>query len=86
MDTWYTPIAEPITAMVVKIWSYVPNVVAAIVILIVGLALAKVITSIIVKGLKLSKLDVASEKSGLAKVLKAGEMIFSGSCFVNLMK
>lgn len=77
MGEWITPIKEPIMAMAIKIWSYVPNVVAAIVILLVGLVIAKIVTDIIVKLLQLSKLDVASEKSGLADMLKTGEIKLS---------
>lgn len=74
MGDWYTPIKEPIQAMAIKIWGYVPNVIGAIIILLVGLALAKVITNIIIKALKLSKLDVASEKAGIANMMKVGEI------------
>jgi len=74
MGEWITPISEPITAMVIKIWSYVPNVIAAIVILLVGLVVSKILSSAIIRLLKLSKIDVLSEKSGLAKMLKVGEI------------
>jgi len=74
MGEWLLPVKEPITAMALKIWSYVPNVIAAIVILLVGLVISKILASLIVKILKLSKLDVLSEKSGLAKMLKVGEI------------
>lgn len=74
MGEWVTPIKEPIMAMAIKIWGYVPNVIAAIVILLVGLVIVKILTNIIVRLLKLSKIDVASEKSGLAAMLKVGEI------------
>lgn len=70
----YTPIKEPIVAMALKIWGYVPNVVAAIIIFLLGLVISKAIARTIVKLLKLSKLDLASDKSGLANMLKAGEI------------
>ncbi|MBI4335167.1 MAG: hypothetical protein HY589_00755 [Candidatus Omnitrophica bacterium] len=69
-----TPIREPIVAMGLKIWSYVPNVIAAALILLVGLFVSKIAAAVIGKILKISKLDVAAEKFGLAKVLKAGEI------------
>jgi len=74
MGEWYTPIAEPITAMAIKIWGYVPNVLAAIIFLIIGLVVSKIVAGFVVRALKLSKLDVASEKSGLAKILQVGEI------------
>ena len=74
MGDWYTPIKEPVTAMAIKIWSYIPNVLAAIVIFVVGLIISKILTNVIVRLLKLSKLDVASEKAGVANMLKVGEI------------
>jgi hypothetical protein len=74
MVEWMTLVQEPVTAMAMKLWGYVPNVIAAIVILAVGLVLAKLLASIIGKVLKLSKLDVAAEKTGIAKMLMVGEI------------
>jgi len=74
METWLVAIKEPISAMAVKIWGYIPNVVAAVLILIIGLVACKIIASIIVRALKLSKLDVLSEKSGLANILRQGDI------------
>jgi hypothetical protein len=74
MGGWMEPIREPITAMALKIWSYVPNVIAAMLILVVGLVISKILASILVKILKVSKIDVVSEKSGLAKMLTVGEI------------
>ncbi|MCM8781651.1 MAG: hypothetical protein NC828_01135 [Candidatus Omnitrophica bacterium] len=74
MKNWMIPIKEPIAAMAIKIWDYVPNVIAAIVILVVGLFLSKILANIIVRILKFSKIDVVSEKSGFAKMLEVGEI------------
>ena len=74
MGGWIRLLKEPVIAMVTKIWGYVPNVIAAAIILAVGLVLSKIVASIIGRVLKLSKIDVASEKSGLAKMLKVGEI------------
>ena len=85
MGEWITPIKEPITAMAIKMWSYVPNTVAAIVILLLGLVVVKIIAAIIGKALKLSKLDVASEKSGLANMLRVGEVKLSVSGIIETL-
>ncbi len=74
MVDWVAPIRDPILAMGIKIWGYVPNVLAAIVIFIAGLVVSKMAANIIGKVLKLSKLDTLSEKSGLEKILAAGEI------------
>ncbi len=85
MGDWVTPIKEPIVAMALKMWGYIPNVIAAIVILLVGLVVVKLLASIIGKVLKLSKLDVASEKSGLAKMMKIGEIKLSLSGIIETL-
>lgn len=74
MGGWVRLLKEPIIAMATKIWTYVPNVIAAAIILAAGLMLSKIIAGIIGRVLKISKIDVASEKSGLAKILKIGEI------------
>jgi hypothetical protein len=74
MGDWVTPIREPIAAMAVKMWGYVPNIIAAIVIMLVGVLVSKILADIIVRVLKLSKLDVAAEKSGLANMMRMGEI------------
>jgi len=85
MGEWITPIREPITAMAIKMWGYVPNTVAAIVILLLGLVVVKILAAIIGKALKLSKLDVASEKSGLANMLRIGEVKLSLSGIIETL-
>ena len=74
MVEWMTLVQEPVTAMALKIWGYVPNVIAAIVILVLGLVVAKLLAGIIGKILQLSKLDVAADKIGLNKMLAVGEI------------
>jgi len=85
MGEWIMPIKEPVAAMAIKIWSYVPNVVASIVIALVGLVVVKLLASIIGKILKLSKLDILSEKSGLAKMLQIGEIKLSLSGIIETL-
>ena len=65
---------EPVTAMLVKIWSYIPNLVAALVILLVGWIIARTISSLVEKVLAVAKLDVAAEKAGLNDILAKGDV------------
>ncbi|MDD5449585.1 MAG: hypothetical protein PHO42_03195 [Candidatus Omnitrophica bacterium] len=77
MGGWVRLLKEPVIAMATKVWGYIPNVLAAAVILAVGLVLSKFIARIIGRVLKLSRIDVVSEKSGLAGMLKIGEIKLS---------
>ncbi len=65
---------EPVVAMLTKVWSYVPNLVAAIVILLVGWLLAKVIASIVERVLEVARVDMAAEKAGLNDILAKGDV------------
>ena len=67
-------IKEPVTAMLVKIWSYVPNLVAALVILLVGWIIAKAIAAVVEKVLEIVKVDMAAEKAGLNDILAKGDV------------
>ena len=74
MDYLNVVVVDPVKAMSVKIWSYIPAIAGAIVILVVGWLIAKVIEAIIARVLKAVKLDAASEKAGIAGVLAQGEI------------
>ena len=65
-------VVDPVKAMLIKIWSYIPTIFAAILILVVGWFIAKIIETIVVRVLKLVKLDVASDKAGISNILAQG--------------
>lgn len=65
---------DPIQAMFVKIWGYVPSIVGAILILVIGCFIAKLIETVIARVLKMIKLDMASEKAGIEKILAQGDV------------
>lgn len=67
-------LVDPVKAMSVKIWGYIPAIAGAIVILVVGWLIAKFIEAIVARVLKAVKLDAASEKAGIANVLAQGEI------------
>lgn len=72
---WLTlVVADPMKAMLIKVWSYVPAIAGAIVILVVGWLIAKVIETVIVRVLKAIRLDTASDKAGISNVLAHGEI------------
>ncbi|MBN2453119.1 MAG: hypothetical protein JXB40_02505 [Candidatus Omnitrophica bacterium] len=77
MESLNVVVMDPIKAMAIKIWSYIPAIVGAIVILVVGWLLAKLIEAIVVRVLKAVRLDMASEKAGIANVLAQGDVRLS---------
>src|SRR3989338_5690715 len=74
MDRLTLIIADPVKAMLIKIWSYIPVIVGVILILIVGWLIAKLIESIVVRLLKAVRLDVASDKAGISNILAQGDI------------
>lgn len=74
MTEWLVLIEEPAKAMLVKIWSYIPNLIGCFVIFLVGWIVAKVLEEVVTKVLAFVKIDVAAEKSGLNDILEKGEI------------
>jgi hypothetical protein len=67
-------VADPVRAMLIKVWGYVPTVVAAILILVVGWFIAKLVETIVARVLKMIRLDMASEKAGISNMLAQGDI------------
>jgi len=74
MDRLALIVADPVKAMLIKIWSYIPTIIGAIVILVVGWVIAKFVEAIVVRALKAARLDVVSDKAGVANMLAQGEI------------
>lgn len=74
MDWLTFVVVDPVKAMMVKIWSYIPSIAGAIVILVVGWLIAKLVEAIVGRILKTVRLDAASDKAGISKVLAQGEI------------
>ena len=74
MDWLTFVVVDPVKAMFIRLWGYIPSIVGAIVIFVVGWLLAKLIESVIVRALKAVRLDSASDKAGVANVLAHGEI------------
>ncbi|MBU0605036.1 MAG: hypothetical protein KKH77_01970 [Candidatus Omnitrophica bacterium] len=77
MDNLNVVVMEPIKVMAIKIWSYIPAIAGAIIILVVGWLLAKLIETIVTKILKAVRLDSVSDKIGISKVLAQGDIKMS---------
>ncbi|MCX5686010.1 MAG: hypothetical protein NTW09_00860, partial [Candidatus Omnitrophica bacterium] len=74
MDWLTFVVVDPVKAMLIRVWGYVPAIAGAIVILIIGWLAAKLIEAVVVRVLKALRLDVASDKAGLTNVLARGEI------------
>ena len=85
MDRFAIIVADPVKAMLIKVWSYVPAILGAIVILVVGWIVAKFVEAIVVRALKAARLDVVSDKAGLANMLAQGDIKWTLSELVGVM-
>ena len=74
MDWLTFVVVDPVKAMLIRIWGYIPAIAGAIVILIVGWLIAKLVEAVIVRVLKAVRLDVASDKAGVSNILAQGEI------------
>jgi hypothetical protein len=70
-------VVDPVKAMSAKIWGYIPSIAGAIVILVIGWLIAKLIEALVTRILKAVKLDDASEKAGIRAVLAKGDIKLS---------
>jgi hypothetical protein len=74
---WENLIVEPVTQMLTKMMAYLPVLLGALVILIVGWLVAKAIKRIIDWLLKLIRLDALADKAGISEILKKGNLKIS---------
>ena len=75
MNDWLTVVVtDPVKAMLIRISGYVPVLLGALLIIVIGWLIAKVLEIIVVRVLRIIKLDMASEKAGIAKVLAQGDI------------
>jgi hypothetical protein len=74
MDWLTFVVVDPVKAMLIKVWGYIPSIAGAIVILVIGWFIAKLVEAVIVRVLKTIRLDAASDKAGVSNVLSQGEI------------
>jgi hypothetical protein len=74
MDWLTFVVVDPVKAMSVKVWSYVPVIAGAILILVIGWLIAKLLEAVIARVLKAIRLDEASDKAGISNILAHGEI------------
>ena len=71
---WDNLIFEPVREMLTKIMAYLPVLLGALLILIVGWIVAKIIRSIVNGALKVVHFDALADKAGISEVLRKGDL------------
>jgi hypothetical protein len=71
---WENLIVEPVREMLTKIMAYLPVLLGALIILIVGWIVAKIIRSIVNGVLKVVRFDALADKAGISEVLRKGDL------------
>jgi hypothetical protein len=74
LDQLKTAIYQPMDMLVTKLVGFVPRLLSVLIILILGWVLALFVEKVVVRFLKLARLDAISEKSGIANVLLKGDI------------
>ncbi|MGA2916760.1 MAG: hypothetical protein ABSE89_12110 [Sedimentisphaerales bacterium] len=71
---WNTLIVEPVTKMLTRIMAYLPVLLGALVILIVGWIVAKAIERLVNWLLKTVRFDTLADKAGISEILMKGDL------------
>ncbi|MFA5424236.1 MAG: hypothetical protein WC374_10305 [Phycisphaerae bacterium] len=71
---WNSLIVEPVREMLTRIMAYLPILLGALLILIVGWIVAKIIRSIVDALLKVIRFDMLADKAGISKILQKGDL------------
>jgi hypothetical protein len=74
---WENLIVEPVRQMLTKIMAYLPVLLGALVILIVGWIVAKAIRRLVDWLLKVVRFDVMADKAGVSEVIRKGDLKIS---------
>lgn len=85
MDKIRTLILDPANELFVKCYSFAGRLILVILILFLGWFIAKFLQQIVVKILKMLKLDVGSEKLGIKSILVKGEIKYSLSELIGVV-
>jgi len=80
---WNNLIVEPVRQMLTRILNYLPVLLGALIILIVGWVVAKAIRRLINWLLKTIRFDVLADKAGIPEILKKGDLKISAGELVS---
>ncbi|MCH8947763.1 MAG: hypothetical protein IH789_09080 [Acidobacteria bacterium] len=79
---WQELFTEPVREMATKILSFIPNLLVALVILIVGWIIARVIRALVERVLRLARFDILTERAGINQALLQGQITTNPSGIV----
>ena len=82
---WTFVIMESVREMLTKVGGAIPRIIGVLIILIAGWLLSKLIETLIVRGLKLVRLDTLSEKSGTSNFLAKGGIKYTLSELIGVL-
>jgi hypothetical protein len=82
-SNWENLIAGPVREMLTKILGYLPVLLGALIILIVGWLIAKAIKRLIEVALKAIRFDTLADKAGVTTILKKGDLKITASQVVS---
>ncbi|MFQ5724401.1 MAG: hypothetical protein ACE5G6_07900 [Terriglobia bacterium] len=71
---WQEILIEPTQQMWGKILSFLPNLLGALVILLVGVILARILQALIERGLRMARFDTLTERAGVNQALERGQI------------
>lgn len=71
---WQDLFAEPVREMWTKILSFLPSLLVALFILLVGLLLARLVGTMIERLLRLARFDILTERAGINQALQQGQI------------
>lgn len=74
LDQLQAAIYQPFNMLVTKLVAFIPTLISILIILVLGWVVAMAIEKVVVRFLKLARLDAVSEKSGIANVLLKGDI------------
>lgn len=74
MKTFFYTLFKPLLEFLAKVWDFIPNLLAAIAIIIIGYVVARVIRGIVGRGLELINFDTIVDKIGITHILQKGDI------------
>ncbi len=74
---WKAILVDPFREMLTRFFGFLPTLFKVLVILIAGWLIAKAIQKLVTRGLKLLRLDVLSERTGVHRFLSKGEVRYT---------
>jgi len=79
MSDWQVVLMEPAKTVMSQIGQFLVDLLRIVIILIIGLLIARIIKTLVTRGLKLVKMDVLSDRIGLDGLLEKGSIKYSFS-------